>query len=225
MTRVLIIDDHEVLSDCLAVSLRNQGVDGIESISPRTVDVIEAVASLRHLPEVALVDLDLAGEGAEGLSVIPVLVAKGVTTIAFTGSIDDPTLGRCLESGATGIIQKSLPFARVVELVLAALEGREVNTPADKYQWLLEATRDRNERERSLSPFERLTAREAQVLSGLMRGMHADDIAAANCVSIVTVRSQVRAILQKLGIGSQLAAVAMAHAARWSPPAPVGQPA
>ena len=61
-----------------------------------------------------------------------------------------------------------------------------------------------------------LTEREQVVLAELIEGHCAEDIAKAAFVSISTVRSQIKAILQKLGVNSQLAAVAMARRAGWS---------
>lgn len=55
-----------------------------------------------------------------------------------------------------------------------------------------------------------LTARESQVLALLMSGETAGEIAAQLVVSLPTVRSHIRAIMRKLGVSSQLAAVALA---------------
>ena len=55
------------------------------------------------------------------------------------------------------------------------------------------------------------------VLAELVEGHCAEEIAQAEFVSISTVRSQIKAILQKLGVSSQLAAVALARRADWSP--------
>jgi DNA-binding NarL/FixJ family response regulator len=55
------------------------------------------------------------------------------------------------------------------------------------------------------------------VLAGLLAGEPAEAIAHRSYVSLATVRSQIRAILLKLGVNSQLAAVAMAREAGWSP--------
>jgi len=77
--------------------------------------------------------------------------------------------------------------------------------------------REHREQERErLAPFTRLTSREADVLHDLMQGLSADDIAATRYVSIATVRSHIRAILQKLHVNSQLAAVALAVQSGWS---------
>ncbi len=77
-------------------------------------------------------------------------------------------------------------------------------------------TPDNRRRGSRLELFARLTEREQFVLSELMEGHGAEDIAKAAFVSISTVRSQIKAILQKLGVNSQLAAVAMARRAGWA---------
>ena len=50
-----------------------------------------------------------------------------------------------------------------------------------------------------------------------MDGCSAERIADESFVSIATVRSQIRSILEKLDVRSQLAAVALAHRAEWTP--------
>ncbi len=217
MSRVLIVDDHEVLSDTLQLALEANGVTEVGTLSPAGVDLRAAIASI-ETPEVALVDLDLGDSSPDGTDLIPLLTARGVRTIAFTGCNDAPTLGRCLEAGAIGVIHKSQPFDVVVAKVLGALDGQAVSTEADKYQWLLAATREEHERERACEPFARLTPREGEVLASLMDGFHPEEIADRDSVSVVTVRSQLRSIFLKLGVTSQLAAVAEARRVRWRPP-------
>ena len=56
------------------------------------------------------------------------------------------------------------------------------------------------------------------MLGALVDGLSAEEIAEAHFVAVTTVRSQVRGILQKLGVRSQLAAVATANRAGWTPP-------
>ena len=64
--------------------------------------------------------------------------------------------------------------------------------------------------------FATLTEREEVVLAELLEGHCAEEIAKAAFVSISTIRSQIKSILQKLGVNSQLAAVALARRAGWS---------
>jgi len=62
-----------------------------------------------------------------------------------------------------------------------------------------------------------MTRREADVLGQLMVGKRVTEIARARVVSESTVRTQVKAILAKLEVSSQLMAVGLAHEIGWRP--------
>ena len=61
------------------------------------------------------------------------------------------------------------------------------------------------------------TRRELQVLGMIVNGMSARDMASESYVSVATVRTQIRSLLQRLGVNSQLEAAAMARAWGWQP--------
>ena len=67
-----------------------------------------------------------------------------------------------------------------------------------------------------MAPFQQLSQRERDVLDALVDGRSANTIAAMSFVSITTVRSQIRSVLQKLDVNSQLEAVAAATRCGWS---------
>lgn len=56
-----------------------------------------------------------------------------------------------------------------------------------------------------------LTRREREVLVELTRGYSAVEIAARQHLALTTIRSQIQAVLHKLGVHSQIAAVAIAR--------------
>lgn len=72
-------------------------------------------------------------------------------------------------------------------------------------------------RAREAALFAALTPREQEVLGGMLAGRSAAEIAAGQQVSLATVRSHIRAVLAKLGVSSQLAAVALAHRSAHEP--------
>jgi DNA-binding NarL/FixJ family response regulator len=74
------------------------------------------------------------------------------------------------------------------------------------------------------SRLDNLTTREREVLAHLMNGQPVRDIARESFVSEATVRTQVKSILAKLDVSSQLAAVGAAHRASWRPPTLAGTP-
>jgi DNA-binding CsgD family transcriptional regulator len=67
------------------------------------------------------------------------------------------------------------------------------------------------EREREAGRFAALTPREQWTLGQLIDGLSAAEIAANEQVALATVRSHIRSVLAKLGVSSQVAAVALAH--------------
>ena len=69
-----------------------------------------------------------------------------------------------------------------------------------------------------------LTAGERRVLFYLTEGWAAQDIADELVVSLTTVRSHIRSVLRKLGVRSQLAAVAVANGRDLELRHPVGAP-
>ncbi len=214
---VLIIEDHELLAQSLVFALRAEGVP-TETLRPSTVDQILKVAGELR-PGVVLLDLELGGEIGDSIPLIAPLEELGAQVMMVTGVTDRVRLAECLEAGATGLINKSTPFDELVESVREVAELGSLVPPEQRHELLGELRRQRAADRERLAPFERLTSREQQVLTGLMEGLSAEKIAEEAFVSLATVRSQIRAVLLKLDVNSQLAAVALARKNNWVPPA------
>lgn len=210
--RVVIIDDHPLLAASLAAALR---AEGYEVEVPAPGDYLPA-SLLAIAPEIALLDLDLGPYGS-GEELLPALLATGCRVLIVSGTSDEAVVGRCLERGAVGWIPKTESPEQLLAAVLALAAGNEVLSDAERDR-LLRVWRERREAESAvLAPFLRLSPREGVVLGLLMEGRSVDRIAESSFVSSDTVRTQVRAILIKLGVNSQLEAVAMATRVGWSP--------
>ena len=82
-------------------------------------------------------------------------------------------------------------------------------TEAQRTGWLLRHHRYRHQDRNRTRRFERLTGRERDVLELLALGYRAPQIAEHFTVSTTTVRTQIRAILAKLDVATQLEAVAL----------------
>jgi two-component system, NarL family, nitrate/nitrite response regulator NarL len=214
---VLIVEDHELLAQSLAFALRAEGIEA-EMMKPDSAGrILDAAADQR--PTVVLLDLELGGEIGASVPLIAPLADLGAQVMMVTGVTDRVRLAECLEAGATGLIDKSAPFEELVQAVQEVVELGTLIPPARRQELLSELRRQRQADRERLAPFERLTSREQQVLAGLMDGKSAEKIAEESFVSLATVRSQIRAILLKLDVNSQLAAVAMASHAGWGPTA------
>jgi len=213
VTRVLIVEDHRIVAQGLEMGLRAEGfevaaTDGAPAALPAVV--------AGFAPDVVLLDLNLAG-GLSGISLLPMLQAPGRTVIVLTAETDATILARALNAGADAVLGKTMPFPQLIREILAIPRGLTAEARNRHDRMLHEARLAAQERAKRLAPFAALTPREEGVLSMLVDGVRADDIAEASYVSLSTVRSQIRSILAKLGVGSQLAAVSLAIKAGWVP--------
>ena len=124
--------------------------------------------------------------------------------------IDDAFLVAGLEAGAAGIVDASAGMGEVIEAVGAAAEGKR---PVDSTRLAsaVEAAARAREIERTrVERLELLSDRERQVLGYLTRGKRNSEIAEELSISPRTVEKHVHRILDKLEVGSRLAAVAFA---------------
>lgn len=211
--RVLIVDDHALLVDSLAFVLAEQGVTLTHTDLVSTDSVLRQAADTR--PHLVLLDLDLGGRLGSGEDLIVPLSEDGHRVLVMTGSRDPARLGHCLALGATGVLSKGMPLSELVGQVIRAAGDDPVNS-AEQRQELLAAHRaeeSRDQHRRAL--LDRLSAREQAVLEALVDGQSVGRIAATFVVSEATVRTQVRSILAKLGVNSQLEAVAIAGRHGW----------
>lgn len=218
---VLIVEDHDLLAQTLQVAL---GAEGLQvhvaplgrAAQPGPPDEQVVALATQRRPDVVLLDLDLGHGSAGGEALIPTLVGLGTAVVVVTGSADELRLGTALELGAVAVLAKSRPFEDVLDAVVAAADGRPVMRDGERQDLLARARRRRSEQRARLQPFETLTPREREVLALLMRGRNAEAVAAHFVVSEATVRTQIRGILTKLGVSSQLAAVAEAYRVGWA---------
>ena len=165
-------------------------------------------------PTVALVDIESI-ETNLALEVIAILSMAGTAVVAMTGSTDHQLAGRYFRAGASFVIDKSSSLTSLAEVMERTLTGRDdlleaSRQPVDSEQQRLHG------RSAQLAAFDVLTHREKFVLAELMEGHTPEAIAIRSSVSISTVRSQIKALLQKLGVNSHLAAAALARKAGWS---------
>ena len=203
------------MAQSVGLALNGEGYD-VRLSELQGMDQVLAEAA-EHKPDVVLLDLDLGGRLGDGVGLIAPLTALGAWVLVVTGSADRARYGMCLEQGALTVLSKSTRFDELVSAVEDAVSGRSGLREHERQELLVALRAWRAEQTRRLAPFERLTSRERQVLACLLEGLSAERIAQQWFVSEATVRTQIRGVLTKLDVGSQLAAVATARRAGWEP--------
>ena len=209
---VVIVEDHALLAETLVIALNAEGCRArvAELIDP--AHLLQQVRMLR--PGVVLLDLDLGVLG-DGADLVQPLTELGARVLVVSGTTDRLRLAETVERGAVGFLSKTVPFEELLSTVLDVVAQRPVLSTAKRYELMAELRSARAARGKDLAPFKTLTSREQAVLAGLAQGRRAEIIAAAAFLSEATVRSQIRSVLAKLGVNSQLEAVALAWMVGW----------
>jgi DNA-binding NarL/FixJ family response regulator len=218
-TRVAIVDDHRLFAQALELSLTMEGYDvHRQDIWERAVPD-QLLAGLLHAsPQIVLLDLDLAAAG-NGVRLIEPLVRAHISVVVLTGSSDHARWGECLRQGAATVLSKSDPIESILATIQCLSERRPVLAREDRERLIGEFRREQSVARDLRRKLESLTPRERSVLAHLMLGRPVREIAQVSFVSEATVRTQVKSILAKLEVTSQLAAVGAAHLVEWRPPA------
>jgi two-component system nitrate/nitrite response regulator NarL len=214
--RVLIIDDHVLFSESLELALSLEGYDVRRLDLPTDGGSMATLRSLtlRANPRTVLLDLDL-GRFGDGMNLIAPLARAHINVVVLTASEDIGRWGGCMRLGARKIVPKSGALQQALSTVRRLHQGLPV-TSSDELEMLLSAwAEQRREHDELRRRLDMLTPRERQILGALIEGRTVRAISEQSVVSEATVRTQVKSILSKLEVSSQLAAVGMANHVGW----------
>lgn len=193
MTRLLVIDDHDVVRQGLVVALKKSGFDIIE-----TADSLkEARAKIAGFnPDAMIVDLNLPD--GSGLDIVQWVRKLSQTTAIIVLSLNAAEqFARISQSaGANAYLSKS----QSIEEIIAALNF------AIKYPHTFTSTLASNQINDS-----GLTAREMDVLTLMAGGSSNADISAALYISLSTVKTHISALMRKLDATNRTSAVKLAR--------------
>jgi DNA-binding NarL/FixJ family response regulator len=214
--RVLIIDDHVLFAESLELALSLEGYDARRLELPAEGGSMATIRSLalRANPRTVLLDLDL-GRFGDGANLIGPLARAGINVVVLTASEDLGRWGGCMRLGARKVLPKSGALQQALATVRRLHQGLPV-IRREELEELLDAwMRERRTNDDLRRRLDLLTPRERQVLGALIEGRTVRAISEESVVSEATVRTQVKSILGKLEVSSQLAAVGMANQVGW----------
>ena len=208
--RILIVGSN-LLAGALANVLEAYGF-ATAHVVPQASEVEPWIEWRPNLVILAVRSLDLTA----GSALIDQL--RRMNLVCIIDEADDlDRLNSRMATGTSAVIDGGEPLDQFVHTVNRLLRrGSLQRTPRKSSPSVALTYAARRPQDTQLLPFAELTVRESVVLAELMEGHCAEEIARTEFVSISTVRSQIKAILQKLGVSSQLAAVALARRANWS---------
>ena len=207
MTRVLLVDDQELVRAGLRAVLRPElGFEVVGECADGD-EVAAAVAALR--PDVVLMDVRMTR--VDGVTATRALRADPAAppVLALTTFDDDEVLAGMLRAGAAGFVLKGVPAEELHRAVHAVAAGDSWLDPAVTGR-VLAAYRSSPAPAADPARLSSLTAREREVLTGIGRGLTNAEIARELFVGEGTVKTHVNHLFAKLGLRDRAAAVVLA---------------
>jgi len=207
LIRVFIADDHPIVRQGLEVLVNSQS-DMV--LVGQAANGEEALLLIRESkPNVVVLDLKMPVK--DGLATIDDLKRSGLETrvLVLTSFPDDEMVISAIQLGANGVLLKDSPPEQLLGAIREVASGNPSLHPMIAHM-LMKKVQLSAESE----PVEKtLTAREIDILNCLAQGLSNREIAHKLSISIRTVTTHVRNILDKLGLDNrtQAALYAVEH--------------
>lgn len=203
---VVVADDH---------SLFRQGLIGLMNTRPDLVTVVgqaatgrQAVALAEELhPDLVLMDISMPdGSGLQATAAIRETWSD-IAVVMLTASEEDEHLQEAVRLGAAGYLLKSLESDELFELIAGLARGEAAITRTMAAR-LLKGLASRHDEPVHVE--DRLTEREIEVLRLVAQGVSNPDIAEELFITVNTVKTHLRNILEKLHVENRTQAATYA---------------
>ena len=221
--RVVVAADHALVAESVRAALAGRGFSTVV-VRRRTDEhppgwVRRSPGHSRHRgPEVGILLTHSAEDQSPWAQVI--LERMSIPWLVLAPEERGPTWGAFYASNATLVVPTTASLDEVCGLLDDLAVGRGPSAPRGRRELIRAWRRSIRERDELADRLGSLTVREQQVLRQLHDGVGVRVIAEDSKVSEATVRTQVKAILKKLEVSSQIAAVAayeelLVESTRW----------
>lgn len=209
MIRVLIADDHTVFRQGIRRLLDD--TDDIEVVGEASTGV-EALAAARALePNVLLLDINLPKRS--GLEVLKQLKAErlAVPVLILSMFPEEQYAVQALKAGAAGYLTKGHDSDEIIAAIGKVAAGGRYATVG-----LIEKLLPHLDPDPVRLPHQKLSPREYEIFTLITNGKSLTDIGASLSVSVSTVSTYRRRILEKMGMESnaELIGYAFTHGLR-----------
>lgn len=195
--KVLLADDHKIFRDGLRTLIEKEGMEVVGEVENgrKTLKLAEKL-----MPDLIIMDVSMPDmNGIEATRKIKAEMTD-VKVIALSMHSDRRFVLGMLEAGASGYLLKDCAFGELASAINQVVKGNTYLSPkiADVVvKGYLNKTSDASVPGRSI-----LTSREREILQLIAEGFTAKEIAAHVFLSIKTIETHRRNIMQKLNMRS-----------------------
>ncbi|WP_040229025.1 response regulator transcription factor [Bhargavaea cecembensis] len=190
MISIVIAEDQKMLLGALSSLLDLEPDMEVAGLASDGAEAVELVRRLK--PDVLIMDIEMpiqSGlDAAEQLKDLPLKIII-LTTFARAGYFE-----RARNAGVDGYLLKDSPSEELAAAIRSIMSGRRIYSPE-----LVDL---------AFSPPNPLTERETQVLELVAEGKETKEIAKELFLTTGTVRNYISVILDKLGVGNRIEAIA-----------------
>jgi len=195
--RVLLADDHAIVRTGLRLLLERES-DFV--VAGEATDGRAAVDWLSR-EQADVVVMDVAMPVLSGIEATAQIIRRyaGIRVVILSMHRDETYVLRSLRAGARGYVLKESAEGELIAAIRAVIRGKSYFSP--RVSRMLQTEHVERLRIKSLDdPYELLTEREREVLQMIAEGNSNKDIAARLCLSVLTVETHRKRILDKLGL-------------------------
>ncbi|HEY6424643.1 MAG TPA: response regulator transcription factor [Pseudonocardiaceae bacterium] len=220
-SRVLLVDDHQMLTEALAEKLSGTpDIVIVGQCTTRDLDIAPLTSVAR--PDVITIEVTLARDAAPLLALFRTAWPPA-RFVVLTASHDPEQAVDAARAGADGWVSKESTIETLLAALRCASRADACFPPELQGRVLRELREDVRRAQRRDGPLDVLTGRERGVLMCLVECRAPAEIADELGVSANTVRTHMNRIFTKLAVHSRLEAVSVARAVlrtdewRWEP--------
>jgi len=193
---LVLADDHHVVRQALRTLLESEPGFVVVGEASDGLRVADLVARLE--PDVLLADLMMPG--LNGMEVTRQVRKRCANTrvVLLSMHMNEAHVLEALRSGVHGYVRKDATASDLIGAIHAVMAGQLYMSPPFSDQ-AIDAYRQRAE-ESAVDPYERLTAREREVLHLAAEGLGNTEMAARLGISPRTAETHRARVMQKLGL-------------------------
>lgn len=197
--RLLIADDHKIMREGLKALVEKEpdiAVVGEADTGAKTVSMVQKLS-----PHIVVMDISMPDmNGIEATRKI-VKMNNNVKIVALSGHADQHFVREMMTAGASAYILKDTAYEELIRAIREVLKGKKYLSP-DIARGVLDAYVKLSKPTSENSAFVVLTDREREVLQMIAEGKSTKEIAGDVGVSVKTIETHRRNIMEKLDLHS-----------------------
>jgi DNA-binding NarL/FixJ family response regulator len=206
--RILLVDDHTLVREALASLLALDSQLLVIGQAGNGTDALRLIATLQ--PDVVLLDLSMPGiHGSEIIRQVKIS-HPAIKCLVLTVHMSEAIIRATLHAGAAGYLLKESSYAELRTAIHSVAQGQSYLSPMIADKVLCGYLGKQSPFPSEGTPWQKLSAREREVLKLVAEGATSKEIAECLCISVRTVEKHRASLMVKLNLKTTAALTAYA---------------